>query len=376
MKKTRNAIYLILVLMLISFPSCQQKDTKVTKIVEQVRLKYCPDKRTSVYEVEAKNEKNKIILKGDILSLEAKNELKTRLRSDGKQIVDELILLPHPDLKENVYGVVTVSVAQVRKQPDVYYEIITQELLGNEIRILKKDGYWFYCQLADNYLGWVMKSSITIGDKNFSDKWREQPKLIVTANFGQVWEKPSDKNNRPVCDVVLGNKLINVGSKENWYHVQLPDGRQGFIKSDLVLDVEVFKNQPKRRAKDLIDLAHSFLGIPYFWGGKSPKGFDCSGFTQTIFKMNGFQLQRDANMQVKQGKEVIIDDSLSNLKACDLLFFGKNLESITHVGMYIEDGNFIHADGMVRINSLYPADKNYSEYRRKGLQAVRRILSE
>jgi gamma-D-glutamyl-L-lysine dipeptidyl-peptidase len=375
MKKVKNAIYLIYVLLLISFPSCQQKDTKVTEIVEQVGLKYCPDKRTSVYEIETKKEKNKIILKGEILSLEAKKELLSGLKSEGKQIVDKLTLLPHPNLKEKIYGIITVSVAQVRKKPDVYYEIITQELLGNEVTILKKKGYWLYCQLEDNYLGWVMKSSIVAGNQNFIEQWRGQPKLIVTKNFGQVWEKPSEKNSLPVCDVVLSNKIINLGFEKNWYHVQLPDGRQGFIKANLVTDVEVFEKRPKGKAKDLVDLARSFMGIPYFWGGKSPKGFDCSGFTQTIFKMNGFQLQRDANMQVKQGEEVVVEKTLNNLKPCDLLFFGKNLQKITHVGMYLENGNFIHADGMVRINSFNPGDKNYSEYRRKGLQAVRRILN-
>jgi gamma-D-glutamyl-L-lysine dipeptidyl-peptidase len=374
MKKTRNTIYLILVLLLIFFPGCQQKDTKVTEIVEQVGAKYCPDKRTSVYEVETKREKNKIILKGEILSLEAKNELLSGLKSEGKQVVDKLTLLPHPNLKEKIHGVVTVSVVQVRKKPDVYYEIITQELLGNEVTILKKKGYWLFCQLEDNYLGWVMKSSIVAGNQNFIEQWREPPKLIVMANFGQVWVNASEKNNHPVCDVVLGNKMINLGFGKNWYHVQLPDGRQGYIKSNLVMEVDIFNKRPNGKAKDLIDLARSFMGIPYFWGGKSPKGFDCSGFTQTIFKMNGFQLQRDANMQVKQGKEVIIDDALKNLKPCDLLFFGKNLQKITHVGMYIDSGKFIHADGMVRINSFNPGDKNFSEYRRKGLQAVKRIL--
>ena len=379
MKNVKRVICVFLFLLLFSITNCQQTDNKVsekvTDVIEQVRLKRCPDKRTSVYEVEAQKEKDKIILKGEIFPLNAKDELISHLSSEKEQVVDSLTSLPHPNLKDNIYGVVRISVAQVRRHPDVFYEIITQELLGNEIRILKKEGYWYYCQLEDDYLGWVMKSSIVSGDEKFIKEWRRQKKLIVISNYGQVWEQSSE-NSTPVCDVVLGNKLINLGSENNWFSVQLPDGRQGFIKPNLVMDVKEFYKYPKGNAKDLINLAYSFLGIPYFWGGKSTKGFDCSGFTQTIYKMNGIQLQRDANMQIKQGKEVVMDDLLKNLKSCDLLFFGKNLESITHVGMYLGDGKFIHADGMVQINSLNSDDKNYNDYRRKGLQAVRRILVE
>ena len=374
-------IFLISILLLASFVFCKQTDSnvinKVNEIIEQVRLKRSPDKRISVFKVNARKEKDKIVLKGEILSLEAKHEITSRLKSELKeQIVDSLTLLPHPILKHNNFGIITLSVAQVRKQPDVYYEIITQEIMGAEVRILKKNGWWLYCQFEDNYLGWLMKSSIVFGDKEFIEDWREQPKLIVMSNYGQVWEKPSLKNSRPVCDVVLGNKVINLGSKENWFRVKLPDGRKGFIKSNLVMDIKEFNKRPKATANDLIDLAYTFLGIPYFWGGKSTKGFDCSGLTQTIYKMNGIQLQRDANMQIKQGKEVQMDDSLINLEPGDLLFFGKNIESITHVGMYIGEANFIHSDGMVQINSFNPEDQNYSKYRRKGLQAVRRILKD
>ncbi len=378
MKKNQNKIYFVLFLALFSFTGCRQHNIEKNDadIIEQVRLKHCPDKRISVYEVEAKREKNKLILIGEIFSLEAKKELKTRLESEGNEVVDSLTQLPHPDLKGNIYGVVTVSVAQVRKQPDYQYEIITQELMGKEIKILKQDGIWFYCQFEDDYLGWIMKSSVAFGDKNFIEQWRKRQKLIITASCGQILQKSSGKDNYPVGDVVMGNKIIYLGSENDCFYVGLPDGREGFIKSNMVMDVKEFNILPKGKVKDLIHLAYSFMGIPYFWGGKSPKGFDCSGFVQTIYKMNGFQLQRDANMQVNQGNEVIIDDSFENFKPCDLLFFGESFDNITHVGMYLEDGKFIHADGMVRINSLNPGAKEYSEYRRKGLRAVRRFLGD
>jgi cell wall-associated NlpC family hydrolase len=117
-----------------------------------------------------------------------------------------------------------------------------------------------------------------------------------------------------------------------------------------------------------------YLGLPYFWGGNSPKGFDCSGFTKTIYRMNGIELPRDANMQALAGQPVELDSTYSHLQPGDLLFFGPRTERITHVAMYLGNRRFIHSDGMVRINSFSPKDDNYSEYRVRGLRLARRFL--
>ena len=246
--------------------------------------------------------------------------------------------------------------------------------MGTKVKILKKAGYWYFVQLEDQYLGWLTKSSIYSGDSNFLDDWGKKSKLIVISNYGQIWKKPSNKCRQPVCDVVNGNTFLNLGLKDGWYHVELPDNRRGFIKSNLVMDLTRFQNQATASETSLINTAQAFLGIPYFWGGKSTKGFDCSGFTQTVYKLNGIKLPRDANMQVKCGEAVEISNSLDNLKPGDLLFFGKNKDRITHVAMYIGKSRFIHAEGLVQINSLNPVDELYSEYRRKTLRAVRRFL--
>jgi cell wall-associated NlpC family hydrolase len=174
--------------------------------------------------------------------------------------------------------------------------------------------------------------------------------------------------------VVLGNRIAFLGKLIDYYHVELPDGRQGVIKSDLVVSESKLLDKKNISSKDLILTALHFMGIPYFWGGKSTKGFDCSGFTQTIYKWNGIQLPRDANMQVKVGTEIPIDDSLSQVKPGDLLFFGSAKDHITHVAMYLGGGKFIHSDGLVHINSLFSQHEDYSDYRKKHFQAVRRIL--
>lgn len=384
MKKQKIQIFALTVFVFVIFYSLGFAQEQVSipdsikDIIQQVQYKYCPDKRISRFEVNAKLMDDKIILSGETLSAEGKSELINRIMVETNyEVVDSILVLPDPALGDNIYGVVRISVAQLRRNPDEIYEIVNQAILGTEVKLLKMKSYWIYCQLDDEYIGWITKSSIKIGDHDFIKQWRAQDKLVVSANYGQIWEKPSQKSIRSVSDVVKGNKLINRGLKKGWYQVELPDGRVGFIQSILVTTEDKFTNDSKFESVDkLLNTAYRFIGLPYLWGGRSTKGFDCSGFTQTVFKLNGFQLPRDANMQVKSGVEVPIDDSLKNLESGDLVFFGRDVDHIYHVGIYIGDDEFIHSESSVQINSYNPKDKNYSEFRRKGLRAVRRVLGK
>ncbi|HEX9975018.1 MAG TPA: C40 family peptidase [bacterium] len=382
LKKRKKQAFLINVFLLAAFCSfglAQQKTSvpdTVAQIIKQVQQKYRPDKRISRFEIISRLEGDTLILSGETLSADAKSELIARLNAETDyQIEDSLMMLPDAALGENIYGVVRVSVAQLRRNPDVIHEIVDQAIMGTEVKVLKiADRFWAYCQLDDDYLGWMMISSLEMGDINFLENWRKQDKLIVTANYGQIWERRKEQG-LSVSDVVLGNILVNKGKKRSWYHVALADGRTGYIDASLVIEEQKYFAHLHPTAESMIALAWKFLGFPYLWGGRSTKGFDCSGFTQTVYKMHGITLPRDANMQVKSGVAVTIDDSFKSVKPGDLLFFGRDLDHIFHVGMYLGDAKFIHSDGMVRINSFNPKDENFSEYRMKGLQAVRRILT-
>ena len=124
----------------------------------------------------------------------------------------------------------------------------------------------------------------------------------------------------------------------------------------------------------LIPCAAHYIGVPYLWGGNTPRGFDCSGLVQFCFLFHGFLFPRDAAQQALVGEEVDISGkNLGNLIPGDLLFFGEETGKITHVGLYKGKGLYIHASGAVRINSLIESDPLYEPYRYNTWQSARRI---
>jgi gamma-D-glutamyl-L-lysine dipeptidyl-peptidase len=120
--------------------------------------------------------------------------------------------------------------------------------------------------------------------------------------------------------------------------------------------------------------------VPYLWGGTSTKAMDCSGFTKTVYMMNGLQLNRDAYQQAEEGIEIAPGEKFQNLRKGDLLFFGRKgggnkPEEVLHVALYLKDRLFIHSSGMVKINSLDPASPVFDANKVKSFICARRIIT-
>ena len=98
--------------------------------------------------------------------------------------------------------------------------------------------------------------------------------------------------------------------------------------------------------EQLLNGAKKYLNAPYLWGGKTPFGIDCSGFTQQVFKIAGYQLKRDSSQQIRQGREVAFKDALPG----DLAFFKNESGVMNHVGIVLKENEVIHASGQVRID--------------------------
>ncbi|MCB0747989.1 MAG: C40 family peptidase, partial [Ignavibacteriae bacterium] len=197
---------------------------------------------------------------------------------------------------------------------------------------------------------------IFLVDESELNNWKNSERVIVTKNYSNAYEEASEKSDK-VSDLVLGDILKFVESKNNFTKIEFPDSRIAFIKSSDVKSYNTWSGDSIATNERIVNSAKEFLGLPYLWGGTSSKGVDCSGFTKTVYFMNGVILPRDASQQVNVGELVDTKDNFSNLVPGDLLFFGRKKsdtekEKVTHVALYIGDGNYIHSSGRLDIIAL------------------------
>ena len=353
---------------------------KVTSIIQEVKEKFAPDKRTAIFNFEAAESENKIIIKGETNIDEAYSEF-TKLMNDANIKFDNQIeMLPSEKLGKKRFGIINLSVANIRSKPDHSAELATQSILGTPIKILKKgeDGYYLV-QTPDNYIAWLDDDGFTFMNEDQLSEWISSPKIIYTKEYGFSYSE-ADVNSQTVSDLVAGNLLKIMGEDSDFYLVNCPDGRTAYVKKDEAKLFDDWYNALTPTGETILKTAYRFMGIPYLWGGTSTKGMDCSGFTKTVYYLNGIILARDASQQVNIGELVETENGWENLQAGDLLFFGRKANSdkkerITHVAIYIGDGDFIHAAGRVKINSFNPEKSYYSDYRKSGFIRAKRILT-
>jgi gamma-D-glutamyl-L-lysine dipeptidyl-peptidase len=345
-------------------------------IVANVRHQFAPDTRVAVFDVKAEAKGQAVELTGDLEAAEAREALVRAFKAAGyASVADNTTLLPDAALSSKPLALVTVSVAVMKTKPSHASELGNQLIMGMAVRTLKKNGGWYYVQsLDDGYLGWMESDHLAFMTREQADAASRSPRAIVTANFALVREQPSP-DAAPVSDLVAGDILGLTGPAAAWMRVQLPDGRTGYVSQADAADYAGWKASRVLSGENVEQTARRFMGVPYLWGGTSAKGFDCSGFVKTVFRLNGLELQRDADQQSNEGAAVATESDLAQLKKGDVLFFGPRpgAANITHTGIYLGGKLFIHCSGLVKVNSFDPASPIYSENLLKRLVKVRRF---
>lgn len=279
---------------------------------------------------------------------------------------------------DSAYGVVHISVCNLREEGKFTSGMSTQALLGMPVKVLQYNG-WYEIQTPDDYTGWVHRMVITPMSKERYDEWNRAEKIVVTSHYGFAYEKP-DESSQPVSDVVAGNRLKWEGSKGHFYQVSYPDGRKAYLSKSISQPEAEWRASLKQDVESIIETAYSMMGIPYLWAGTSSKGVDCSGLVRTVLFMHDIIIPRDASQQAYVGEHIDIAPDFSNVKRGDLVFFGRKAtaerkEGISHVGIYLGNKQFIHALGDVHVSSMNPADQNYDEFNTKRLLFAVRFLS-
>lgn len=220
----------------------------------------------------------------------------------------------------------------------------TQALYGQELRLLKVKNDWVYVAVIDQstpkskygYPGWMPKEQMLTTTKGSA--YDECPTAVVTAKTAALYNE--DKQTKKVT-LSFNTRLPVVGEQKDWIKVHTPDNNTALLKKQDTAVYEQLSDIAAPTGDDLVATGKRFLGLPYLWAGVSAYGFDCSGFTSTVYRFYGIDLPRDASAQIKEGTAV----SWNHLKPGDLMFFGHNngKGSIHHVSMYIGDGQMIHS---------------------------------
>jgi hypothetical protein len=358
-----------------------KEDDLLREAIRSVKERYAPDRRLAVFDIEWRRSGSSLVIVGQVEDPSAKAEVLAALRHvTAREIVDSIRILPDPSLGDRQFGIVMVSVANMRSKPAQSAELATQVLMGMVVRLLKEEHGWYYVQSHDKYLAWLEDEALHRTNRAGVDAWADAEKVIVTDHYGVVRGKPSS-DALGVSDLVVGCILKKVGSSGSWVQVELPDGTGGYVERKSVVEHDVWKATRRLTPDNVEKVAKEFLGVPYLWGGTSVKGMDCSGFTKMVFRLNGLELQRDANQQATMGEVVTVGQNFEGLQKGDLLFFGRKAspeqpERITHVGIYLANKEFIHSPGgaRVRLNSFDPSAANFSEALTRSFVRARRLI--
>jgi len=230
------------------------------------------------------------------------------------------------------YGICNLSIIPLRIEPNDASELVSQVLFGEHFKVLEMRKKWSKIRLAfDNYEGWV-------DNKQFEEITEEIFTNIQNSNTCLVAE---------LIDFTTDDKqqflTIPIGANLPFYNNQnLVINSTNYYYEGAIFD----EKKPKEAT---IEIAYKYLNAPYLWGGKTPFGIDCSGFTQMVYKLCGYKLLRDASQQATQGEVLsFIEES----EPGDLAFFDNAEGNITHVGIIMNDNYIIHAHGKVRIDRI------------------------
>jgi gamma-D-glutamyl-L-lysine dipeptidyl-peptidase len=248
-----------------------------------------------------------------------------------------LTVMSSAQTSSTIEYVVVRPVVNMFRTPTNDADVVSQSLYGTNVKLIKAEADWLQIRTADDYSGWVHSNEVRkLEGKRYADG---VPFVRVYEASANVYREPDVTLHAPLLNLPWESRLevINgrVDEKGRWLKVHLADGGVGFIQRG-----DVSSDTGTLDIPQTIALAKRFMGVTYTWGGTSSFGFDCSGFVQMLMRQRGYTIPRDASLQVNWDGVSHIDRK--DLQSGDLLYFGEDLTKVTHTGMYIGNGEFIH----------------------------------
>ena len=337
---------------MLALSSAAQSMLPPTELLDMLKARHAPDKRTAIWDVQATTQNGVTTLTGKVGTQQMKDAINTAFK--GYKIKNDLTVVENSLPEGKRWALVKLSVATLRTEGKHSAETATQAIMGMPVKVLEKEGEWYRVQTPDDYISYVPESSLCYKTAQQMDAWRKARRMVVTVYDSRLVTEPG--GDETVSDLVLSNILEDRGEQGEWVRLATPDGREGYIQKNQVADLAQWSKQNFDAA--LIEkTARRMMGSGYLWGGTSTKVTDCSGLVKVCYLANGIILQRDASQQALTGKKLY---DYHEAQLGDLLFFGNSkTKRVTHVGLYLRDGKYIHCSGQVKVNSLDPQAPDY-----------------
>jgi SH3-like domain-containing protein len=257
------------------------------------------------------------------------------------RIISALLFFPVTVVTaQGQFGTVVRPVANLHRNPTTEADVVTQAIFGTHLQLFETKEEWVRVRMPDDYVGWMTRDSLYPLPAGAPPYAQSGKVAFVESLFANVYREPDVTRHAPLMCLPYDSVVVVIAEPEadnrRWLELRLPDGRSAWIQRG-----DVSLERRPLSIRESIELSKRFLGLPYYWGGTSSYGFDCSGFVQLLLRRRGILIPRDAGPQFRwEGFQAVPKD---RLKPGDLLYFGSSEQKVTHTGYYLGRGRFIHA---------------------------------
>ena len=233
--------------------------------------------------------------------------------------------------------VVKTAYANIYSEPSFTSQMVTQALFFEELTVTSEHDNWYKINQWDGYSGYVHKFYLS---ENYD---LDSPHHVFISDRFELLYSSTDFNESPSVAIPFGSKLPIKNTGDTLQTTDI-DGKRYYLKSATTNNLEDKREQIICNSKKL-------LGSPYLWGGKTPFGYDCSGFVQSVYSSVELNIKRDTSTQIEESKMADID--IVDAKKGDLVFFNIDSDSVDHVGIWCGNDSVIHCGGELKIQSIY-----------------------
>ncbi len=299
---------------------------KVERAVDDIRRKWVPDGRLTVFEVSVNvgAQHAAPLLAGVTSSRDARDALR-RLAGDAG-LVDKVELIP--DEIDAPAAIVTAALAPLLGEPRLAAPRVSEVLHGEVLDVLEQRDDWMRVRAPDGYIAWLNGGYVATGPTDWAEDWAER---ATARSLSADILTTAGRRRLPTGACVALRRGV----------VELADGQRGAVAAGNVRREQELRVEARHLA--LPELAQKwYAGAPYLWGGRTEWGIDCSGLAQAVFAARAIKLPRDSDQQFGQGKEIAMSPDGAGYEAGDLLFFTER-GRVSHVALWAGAGRIVHA---------------------------------